>query len=220
MKSFIVFIAFLLASTAFANATRTLDGAQITNGAATLALPSSSDTLVGRATTDTLTNKSINGGSNTLSNIPSSALSNTAVTAGSYTNANITVNAQGQVTSAANGTGATPALNGGSGSAQSVTAVGGVSLSSQIPSINEAWLAGSGGPVTVTKTPSVTAGSTDGEILKLIGTSATNTVTLQDQSNLASSGLSLNGNWIASKDSVITLHWDATQSLWVEDSRR
>lgn len=221
MKSLLIAIAVALASCqAFASATRTLDGQQITNGAATLALPSSSDTLIGRATTDTLTNKTINCGSNTCSNIPSSSLSNTAVTAGSYTNASITVNAQGQITSASNGTAAAPSLNGGSGSPQSVTAGGGVSLSSQVPLLNEAWLAGSGGAVTVTKTPSVTAGSNDGEILKLIGTSATNTVTLQDQSNLASSGLSLNGNWIGAKDSVLTLHWDAAQSLWVEDSRR
>jgi len=49
----------------------------------TLTLPTSTDTLVGRATTDTLTNKSISGSSNTLTNIPNSALTNTTVTIGS-----------------------------------------------------------------------------------------------------------------------------------------
>jgi len=49
----------------------------------TLTLPTSTDTLVGRATTDTLTNKSISGSSNTLTNIPNSALTNTSVTIGS-----------------------------------------------------------------------------------------------------------------------------------------
>lgn len=112
-----------------------------------------------------------------------------------------------------------PSLNGGSGSAQAVTAGGGVVLSS-ITYENFAWVAGSGGAVTVTKTPSITVGTADGQILRVIGTSNTNTVTLQDQASLASSGLSLNGNWVGAKDSVLMLHWDATQSLWVEDSRR
>jgi hypothetical protein len=49
----------------------------------TLTLPSSTDTLVGRATTDTLTNKSISGLTNTFTNIPNSALTNTSITIGS-----------------------------------------------------------------------------------------------------------------------------------------
>lgn len=112
-----------------------------------------------------------------------------------------------------------PALNGGSGSAQSVTAAGGVSLSS-ISYENFAWVAGNAGAVTVTALPNVTAGTADGQILRLVGTSNTNTVTLQDQANLASSGLSLNGNIVLAKDSVLVAHWDAAQSLWIEDSRR
>ena len=46
----------------------------------TLSLPNDTDTLVGRATTDTLSNKSISGSSNTLSNIGNSALTNSAIT--------------------------------------------------------------------------------------------------------------------------------------------
>ena len=45
-----------------------------------LTLPTSTDTLVGRATTDTLTNKSISGGTNTLTNIPNTALTNSSIT--------------------------------------------------------------------------------------------------------------------------------------------
>jgi hypothetical protein len=49
----------------------------------TLTLPTSTDTLVGRATTDTFTNKSISGSTNTLTNKPNNALTNSSLTIGS-----------------------------------------------------------------------------------------------------------------------------------------
>jgi len=49
------------------------------NNTGVLTLPISTDTLVGRATTDTLSNKTISGSTNTLSSIPNSALTNSSI---------------------------------------------------------------------------------------------------------------------------------------------
>jgi hypothetical protein len=45
-----------------------------------ITLPDTTDTLVGRNTQDTLTNKSISGSTNTLTSIPNAALTNSAIT--------------------------------------------------------------------------------------------------------------------------------------------
>lgn len=58
--------------------TTLLSGA--TAGTSVLTLPVATDTLVGRATTDTLTNKTISGSSNTLTNIGNGSLTNSSVT--------------------------------------------------------------------------------------------------------------------------------------------
>ena len=53
--------------------------ATIVNNSSNLTLPTTADTIVGRATTDTLTNKTIAGGSNTISAIANASLTNSTI---------------------------------------------------------------------------------------------------------------------------------------------
>jgi len=63
----------LVSATGYASSTRILDGQQITNNGAVLTLPTTTTTIIGDTTTNTLTNKSISGTNNTFTNIPNSA---------------------------------------------------------------------------------------------------------------------------------------------------
>ena len=76
------------------------------------------------------------------------------------------------------------------------------------------FIAGSGGAVTVTANPQVAyASSNRGDILRLVGTSDTNTVLLSD-----GTGLLLNGPWLAELGSCLSLML-VTATLWLEIGR-
>lgn len=75
----------LTGSQTLTNKTLTAPVISTISNTGTLTLPTSTDTLVGRATTDTLTNKSMSGSSNTFTNIPNSALTNSSITLGTST---------------------------------------------------------------------------------------------------------------------------------------
>ena len=85
--------------TLFSGTTKTLTNKTLTtpiissiSNSGTITLPTSTDTLVGRATTDTLTNKSINASNNTLSNVTNSMLSGSAgITNANLANSTVTV---------------------------------------------------------------------------------------------------------------------------------
>jgi len=82
-------------------------------------------------------------------------------------------------------------------------------------------IAGSGGAVILTGTPTIVAPTTDGYEVIIQGTHDTNTVTLQDESNLAGSKLQLNGgaDFVLGKGDLIHLMFDLGDSNWYEISR-
>lgn len=97
----------------------------------------------------------------------------------------------------------------------SVTAAGGITYVRRIMRVQ-----GSGGAVTVTKTPSIAA-ITDGKEVIIQGDSDTNTVLLQDESNLANSGLILagNANITLGKGDTLYLTYDEGDGKYYEVSR-
>lgn len=99
---------------------------------------------------------------------------------------------------------------GSAGSPVLVTAVGGLTAAGAQREIK--FIAGNGGPVTVTATPQIAAGTIIGQELTLRGTNDTNTVALGD-----GNGLLLNGACTLRNGSSLALLWDGT--LWVEVAR-
>ena len=78
-------VATLTGSQTLTNKTLTTPIISSISNTGTVTLPTSTDTLVARDTTDTLTNKTISGGSNTLSNIANGSLTNSSVNYGGIT---------------------------------------------------------------------------------------------------------------------------------------
>lgn len=74
------------------------------------------------------------------------------------------------------------------------------------------FVKGSSGAVDIIANPQISAGTTVGQMLILIGRSDTDTILLED-----SNGLSLNGPCTLVANSMIQLVWDGTN--WVEVTR-
>ena len=78
-------------------------------------------------------------------------------------------------------------------------------------------VSGNGGAVSLSTTPFGTASWTDGTIVRLCGTSDTNTISLDH--NDADNGAILNGDCTLSKYSILTLIWDSELNRWIELGR-
>lgn len=81
-------------------------------------------------------------------------------------------------------------------------------------------VAGSGGAVTLTSTPTLADGI-DGQQIIIVGTNDTNTVTLQDEAQLANSGLQLAGGADFTLGQYDTIHlvYTSAEDKWMEISR-
>ena len=96
------------------------------------------------------------------------------------------------------------------GSPQAITAGGGITYNGNAREMQ--FIQGSGAAVNITATPQISAGTTVGSILMMIGRSSTNTVTFEN-----GTGLSLNGTCVLGEDETIEFVWDGTN--WLETGR-
>jgi hypothetical protein len=79
--------------------------------------------------------------------------------------------------------------------------------------MNKKYIKGTGG-VDMSANPQIAAATNEGQTLRLIGTSDSDTVLFED-----GTGLNIQGAWLAEANRVLDLDWDAGRSLWVETSR-
>ena len=87
-----------------------------------------------------------------------------------------------------------------------------------VASATKVIVAGSSGPVTTTAAPTIADG-TDGQMLYVVGTNDTNTLTLQDEGTLASSNLALGStSRVLGLGDVLVLMYDTTAASWIEVS--
>lgn len=105
-------------------------------------------------------------------------------------------------------------ITGSWSSPSAITAAGGITpVASKLR--QAMYVHGSGGAVTITASPAIAAGSAEGQILTLIGTDATNTVTIQS----AAAGVLLSGDIVITQGTLLTLRWIPGLAKWLEVNR-
>lgn len=93
---------------------------------------------------------------------------------------------------------------------QNITAAGGITVTNGVMRVQ-----GNAAPITITATPSIVDGQ-DGEMVLLQGDNDTNTVTIQDEAQLASSGFSCdsNANVTLGKGDMVWIQFDVGDDKW------
>lgn len=132
----------------------------------TMTFPGASDTVVTLAAAQTLTNKTISGASNTLTNIANASLTNSSITINGSA-----VSLGGSTTVTANTTNALTFNNGGAGAASGTTFNGSAAQTISYNTIGASPLAGS---ASLTTTGTVTSGTWSGSFGAVSGANLTN----------------------------------------------
>lgn len=112
--------------------------------------------------------------------------------------------------------GAAPQIFGSRGTPRSIVAATGITSGASHMSTTalqqDIYVTGSVSGDNVAAT--ITAGTIDGQTMRIIGRSSSNTVSLV---SATTTNISINGDWTGGVDSIISLRWDTTN--WVEVSR-
>lgn len=97
--------------------------------------------------------------------------------------------------------------------AQAIIASGTITTANNQRLLKE--ITGDSGAQTADSTTPIEDGVTDGQELRLVGGSDTNTITI-----LASGNVVLNGDMTFTQNSILDLYWDEGQTKWVETGRK
>jgi len=102
--------------------------------------------------------------------------------------------------------------SGTSGSPIAITAAGGITTTAGID--EDIYVDTAGGEVNVTANPQISAGTIDGQTLRLFGTNDLDYIKLEN-----GNGLNLNGDWYSYEGAVLVLSWDVSNTHWKEIGR-